>query len=84
LLEAIDILKSVEGLSFVYFDQGDVVRHHLVQRIIQAYDEHKERQAQEQIPLLPDSKSTNGKTNGGEALAAETPPVSPPENRIAE
>jgi phosphate starvation-inducible PhoH-like protein len=84
LLEAIDILKSVEGLSFVYFDQGDVVRHHLVQRIIQAYDEHKERQAQEQIPLLPDSKSTNGKSNGGEALAAETPPVSPPENRIAE
>ena len=84
LLEAIDILKSVEGLSFVYFDQGDVVRHHLVQRIIQAYDEHKERQAQEQIPLLPDNKSTNGKINGGEALAAETPPVSPPENRIAE
>jgi phosphate starvation-inducible protein PhoH and related proteins len=84
LLEAIDILKSVEGLSFVYFDQGDVVRHHLVQRIIQAYDEHKERQAQEQIPLLPESKSTNGKINGGEALAAETPPVSPPENRIAE
>ena len=84
LLEAIDILKSVEGLSFVYFDQGDVVRHHLVQRIIQAYDEHKERQAQEQIPLLPENKSTNGKINGGEALAAETPPVSPPENRIAE
>jgi phosphate starvation-inducible PhoH-like protein len=84
LLEAIDILKNVEGLSFVYFDQGDVVRHHLVQRIIQAYDEHKERQAQEQIPLLPENKSTNGKINGGEALAAETPPVSPPENRIAE
>src|SRR5512133_3913334 len=84
LVEAIDILKPVDGLSFVYFDQADVVRHHLVQRIIQAYDEHKERQAQEQIPLLADSKSTNGKTNGGEALAAETPPVSPPENRIAE
>src|SRR5512142_783877 len=63
LLEAIDILKNVEGLSFVYFDQGDVVRHHLVQRIIQAYDEHKEKIAQEQIPLLPDNKG-NGRTNG--------------------
>jgi phosphate starvation-inducible PhoH-like protein len=51
LLEAIDILKSVEGLNFVYFDEGDVVRHHLVQRIIRAYDEHKTRAA-EQLPLL--------------------------------
>jgi phosphate starvation-inducible PhoH-like protein len=51
LLEAIDILKSVEGLNFVYFDEGDVVRHHLVQRIIRAYDEHKTKAA-EQLPLL--------------------------------
>ncbi len=41
LLEAADVLKKVEGLTFVYFDEGDVVRHHLVQRIIRAYDEHK-------------------------------------------
>ena len=41
LLEAIDILKRVEGLTFVHFDEADVVRHHLVQRIIRAYDEHK-------------------------------------------
>ncbi len=41
LLEAIDILKRVEGLTFVHFDEGDVVQHHLVQRIIRAYDEHK-------------------------------------------
>ena len=42
LLEAIDILGKVEGLSFVYVTEGDVVRHHLVQRIIRAYDEHKQ------------------------------------------
>jgi phosphate starvation-inducible PhoH-like protein len=41
LLEAIDILKRVEGLTFVHFDESDVVRHHLVQRIIRAYDEHE-------------------------------------------
>jgi phosphate starvation-inducible PhoH-like protein len=68
----------------VYFDQGDVVRHHLVQRIIQAYDEHKEKLAQEQIPLLSENKAANGKSNGAENLAQEAPPASPPENRIAE
>ncbi len=83
LLEAIDILKSVEGLSFVYFDQGDVVRHHLVQRIIQAYDEHKEKQAQEQIPLLSE-KGGNGKSNGVEPAPQEHAPSSPAENRIAD
>jgi phosphate starvation-inducible PhoH-like protein len=49
LLEAVDILKKVEGLTFVYFDESDVVRHHLVQRIIRAYDEHKTRAAEEQM-----------------------------------
>src|SRR5256712_2151293 len=33
LLEAADVLKNVQGLSFVYFDEADVVRHHLGQRI---------------------------------------------------
>jgi len=45
LLEAIDILKNVDGLAFQYFDESDVVRHHLVQRIIRAYDESKTRAA---------------------------------------
>ncbi len=39
LVEAADILKNVEGVSFNYFSEEDVVRHHLVQRIIRAYDE---------------------------------------------
>src|SRR5512135_1354874 len=43
LLQAIDILKMVEGLAFCYFDEGDVVRHHLVQRIIRAYEDRKAR-----------------------------------------
>src|SRR5438094_6608470 len=59
LLEAVDILKGVEGLSFVYFDQADVVRHHLVQRIIQAYDEHKAK-VEEQMSLLDSKGGTNG------------------------
>ena len=41
LIEAMEVLKNVEGLAFVHFDETDVVRHHLVQRIVHAYDEHK-------------------------------------------
>ena len=36
LIEAENILKQVEGLSFIYLKQTDVVRHPLVQRIIEA------------------------------------------------
>lgn len=38
LLQAQDILKKIEGIKFIYFSGADVVRHELVQRIIEAYD----------------------------------------------
>src|ERR1700749_3208023 len=38
LVEAINILEGVDGIRFVRFEDGDVVRHHLVQRIIRAYE----------------------------------------------
>jgi phosphate starvation-inducible PhoH-like protein len=62
LLEAIDILKRVEGLTFVHFDESDVVRHHLVQRIIRAYDEHKTQVAEQQMLLLAGGKSAEVKS----------------------
>ena len=68
LLEAIDVLKNVQGLSFVYFDEGDVVRHHLVQRIIRAYDEHKTKVAETQMELLENGKSAPA--SGEETTAA--------------
>jgi phosphate starvation-inducible PhoH-like protein len=33
-----DVLHSVEGISFIHFDDVDVVRHNLVQRIVRAYE----------------------------------------------
>jgi len=61
LLEAMEVLKNVEGISFNFFGEEDVVRHHLVQRIVRAYDERtrsqqmalelpKEAQSQEEPP----------------------------------
>src|SRR5580693_543810 len=40
LIEAIEVVGKVQEISFTYFDEHDVVRHSLVQRIIKAYDEH--------------------------------------------
>jgi len=42
LIEAERLLSRVEGLSFIYLNQSDVVRHPLVQRIIEAYDGPRE------------------------------------------
>ncbi|MEX0731578.1 MAG: PhoH family protein [Aquisalimonadaceae bacterium] len=38
LRDAVDILKDIEGVSFTFFTAHDVVRHPLVQRIVQAYE----------------------------------------------
>ena len=38
LIHALDVLNGVEGISIVRLSAKDVVRHEMVQRIIQAYD----------------------------------------------
>jgi phosphate starvation-inducible PhoH-like protein len=40
LVEAQRVVGNVEGIDFVYFTEKDVVRHQLVQLIIQAYEKH--------------------------------------------
>ena len=49
LFEALHVLEGVEGISFCHFEDVDVVRHHLVQRIVRAYDSYGK--AQQQLPL---------------------------------
>ncbi len=39
LIEAVEVVGKVEGISMIYFTERDVVRHSLVQRIIRAYEE---------------------------------------------
>ena len=48
-----EILQQVEGIEFVRFGNADVVRHKLVQRIVEAYTEHAERSAPELRPAKP-------------------------------
>jgi phosphate starvation-inducible protein PhoH and related proteins len=42
LIQVQDILRDVDGIAFVRFGHQDVVRHKLVQRIVEAYREHAE------------------------------------------
>ncbi len=72
MLEAMDILGKVNGIAFVNFDESDVVRHHLVQRIIRAYDEHKTRIETAKLPFPDDSgKPGNGKSAGTQVPIAD-------------
>ena len=38
LVEAMKVVSRIEGISFVYFDERDVVRHKLIQQIVKAYE----------------------------------------------
>jgi phosphate starvation-inducible PhoH-like protein len=55
LIDAINVLNGVEGIHFCHFEDTDVVRHALVQRIVRAYDAVKPQQ--QELPL-----------NAGEAI----------------
>jgi Phosphate starvation-inducible protein PhoH, predicted ATPase len=49
MIQALQILKNVQGIGKVEFDKKDIVRHVLVQRIVEAYEKHDERKIVEQI-----------------------------------
>ena len=46
LRQAIEVLKEVQGVSFTFFQSVDVVRHPLVQKVVQAYSRFEEQQTQ--------------------------------------
>src|SRR5437016_1742331 len=71
LLDAVDVLRGVEGISFVHFDERDVVRHSLVQRLVKAYERHNEQYGARQLTL----KLADPAVPDAEALAVEAPPV---------
>lgn len=44
LRHAIEVLENVNGISFTHFTSKDVVRHPIVQRIVEAYEAYEEQQ----------------------------------------
>jgi phosphate starvation-inducible PhoH-like protein len=41
LVEALQALRNVDGIDFVYFNEQDVIRHELVKKIVNAYRRHR-------------------------------------------
>ncbi|MEM9302043.1 MAG: PhoH family protein [Pseudomonadota bacterium] len=44
LRHVIEVLRDTDGISFTFFTAKDVVRHRLVQRVVQAYDDYERRE----------------------------------------
>ena len=72
LLEALQVLDGVEGIRFCHFEDTDVVRHHLVQRIVRAYDSYG--RTQQELPLsMGDPALPHSQLNGGKSKPAAKP-----------
>ena len=56
LREAYDLLRDIEGISFIEMNQKDIVRHKLVTRIVNAYERYdRERQDIKQYEINPNA-----------------------------
>jgi phosphate starvation-inducible PhoH-like protein len=62
LIEARNVISGVEGISFVHFNDRDVVRHPLVQRIVRAYESYSAQNSARQQPLQFGQTDTSGET----------------------
>ncbi len=51
LVEAMKILANVKGIGRVEFNKKDIVRHKLVQKIVEAYDKYENKLKNETVPL---------------------------------
>lgn len=79
LVEAVRLLKDVEGVGYARFEEGDVVRHELVRRIVMAYEsaarlERDEREARLSHLPAPDAGPAEGDADGLKRMLARERP----------
>jgi phosphate starvation-inducible PhoH-like protein len=74
LLNAAEVLRGVEGISFIYFDDKDVVRHSLVQRIVLAYERFsKQTGVQQQLAFRLGAEAAPPLSDESAPASAEVP-----------
>ncbi|MFK0569756.1 PhoH family protein [Endozoicomonas sp.] len=61
LASAIEVLKGVEGIGFTWLTAKDVVRHPLVQRIVQAYERYDKLTQKDQAKGFPSAKGSSSR-----------------------
>jgi len=47
LVQALQILKGIKGISVIELNKGDIVRHKLVTRIVEAYERYDKKKKEE-------------------------------------
>ncbi len=78
LQDAVDVLRGVEGLGFVYFGEQDVVRHPLVQRIVRAYERYGDMNGPgRQMALALGKPAEPALLDAATEPAATAPPTNP-------
>jgi phosphate starvation-inducible PhoH-like protein len=77
LVDAINVLDGVEGIHFCHFEDTDVVRHALVQRIVQAYESIKPQQ--QELPLALGEAINVGARQGEDRVQAQPLQVAKPQ-----
>jgi phosphate starvation-inducible protein PhoH and related proteins len=73
LLNAEEVLRGIEGISFVSFDERDVVRHTLVQKIVKAYERYSEANGAGRQLSLRLGESGAERVQDGDEIADLTP-----------
>jgi phosphate starvation-inducible PhoH-like protein len=62
-VEAERVISGVEGISFIHFNERDVVRHPLVQRIVRAYEAYSSQSTANQQSLRFGVQNESGETS---------------------
>ena len=66
LIEVREILREIDGIKFIHFDERDVVRHRLVQEIVKAYEKYRPTEPSHREagkPSPPQAVSQPGKSS---------------------
>jgi phosphate starvation-inducible protein PhoH and related proteins len=63
LVQALQILQNVKGIDQIEFNKKDIVRHKLVQRIVEAYEKHQEERVEIRKELRRDIKNDDNPIN---------------------
>ena len=62
---AIHVLKKIDDIGFCYLTSSDVVRHPLVQKIVEAYDAYEKKDADASRGFRRNSSGTRDRKDGG-------------------
>jgi phosphate starvation-inducible PhoH-like protein len=74
LVEVQKVLRGVEGVSFCFFSEVDVVRHPLVQEVVRAYDQFEaDRRARTDAGRADRAEPPKGERGGGDGSAGAGP-----------